>query len=86
MSSNPSPPEKRTPRKKEKLVQIRVDPELHARAQEKARQNGWTLSSVLRAFLELFAEEGPGMDPKDIGRASTPAPRSGRKKKKVPPS
>ena len=71
-----------SPKKKEKLVQIRVDPELHAKAKEQAKKHGWTLSSVMRAFLELFATEGPGLDPKDIGRAAESAPKSGRKKKK----
>ena len=71
--------EDKPPGHKEEKVEFRADSELTKKAREKARQKGWTLSSVLRAFMMLWAEDELG-DPPNIGEANDRAPRTKKKK------
>ena len=70
-----TPPEpKRPARRKSERVEIRLDDELAQAAKEKAEAHGWSLSSVIRALLGLWAEEDV-ISPDDVGRHMKRAPR-----------
>lgn len=74
----PEKPEK-PPRKKGQRLEIRLDDELAQAAQKKADAHGWTLSSVVRALLGLWVEEGV-ISPDDVGRQVKRAPRKPKPK------
>ena len=68
-----------TPPSAFRFVRIRLA-RLRDRVEKKARSRGWSLASVIRALLELWAEEDL-VSPDQIGDANDRAPRSRKKKK-----
>ena len=69
-----------SPSRKDTKVEARIPEELRDRVEKKARSRGWSLASVIRALLELWAEEDL-VSPDQIGDANDRAPRSRKKKK-----
>ena len=51
--------------KKEKRLFVRIDEELKAKAQEKAKAEGLKLSGVIRELLKKWLEEGEGKRPSE---------------------
>ena len=63
-----TPPEPDRPAKrKSERIEIRLDDDLAEIARKKAESSGWSLSSVIRALLGLWAEENV-IAPEDVGR------------------
>jgi len=69
----------RHPPKKDKRIEIRVDPDLYDRATERAHIFGG-LSAVIRAMLKMFASGENNFDPEDLADAHRRAKKEPRKK------
>ena len=61
-----------------------MDEDLARQAEQKAKQMGWSLGSVVRALLRLWVQEDV-ISSKDVGSESTPAPKKSRRKKAKKP-
>jgi antitoxin component of RelBE/YafQ-DinJ toxin-antitoxin module len=70
---------KRPAKRKQRRIEFRADDDTAERAEQRASANGWSLSSVLRALLSRFADEG-GVSPDEIGEQNKRAPKQPKKK------
>ena len=73
------------PKDKEAELNVRLDPELKQKLQDKARSRGWTLGAVARALFRLWLEEDL-ISPEDVGEEQKRAPFKQPRKKKDKPA
>ena len=74
-------PNNQEPPPKDVRKEFLMDEDLALQAEQKAKQMGWSLGSVVRALLRLWVQEDV-ISSKDVGSESTPAPKKQRRKKK----